>query len=942
MENNTGLFGTFDYYQKKLAQFDPDDLSAIQNVVTVQQLADSLDTIPLLPATVKQLAVKLQNHLDPIVSAVSQFSGNDKAVQGHIWGSIYTLAKVSSEVLSLADLSHYDVLQLLYNCAVELPRHLNYQPDSKLNKLGEEIYSTLVVLCAKLVMFLRDNQHVVKHWSALLKDVEQTKQGIKSLSKKVDEAWHNVALPGLLEGKDKQIKDLISQMTLERRRTSGAPVDCIPPILNQFFEGRTSDLSDLHKHLGRCGSDKVFASIALSGFPGAGKTQLALHLAESCLRKNGGGFSPVLWICAAGPDKIEQDVCHIASQLGILPEGTSPAERGLRAKQELMAWLTETDHAWMIIFDNLNKFSDLKDCWPPARPNCAVVISSRDHSIGGTSVSHRHRVNPLNVHQTAGLILSILSENPDNHVLLEAAKKIGEELGGLPLAVTQIASYILDTGVGLTNFLRFYRARWKRIHQSDVHIPDYEDYKDTLTNIWSLQLQDIDLNTKILEEIVAFLQPDKIPVKFFTGGDESSALDRPQLVFLQDNFEFLEAKKSLERGALLQSDRGTGDIQIHRLIQLIVLDSMEKDELDARFEDAVTLVKRAFPRLTSATIPNAYKSENWHLAQECLAHVWTLEELYHRFNISLESMSCFPMLLSDTSWYLYETGQFERAKDLLKTAEAVCEGNRRLGASTRSIRALIYHHQNLQREAKTIWEENLALRLELDGPENFLVGQNLCNLGAAYGELGDMERCRDFFERGQAHREKYHPDDLSDLALHDVNFTSYLIHNGDLEEAEVTIQRALTRYRRCETTEGFGHNQALFFLAKLRTAQRRYQEAYVLHTQVLTVRRKIMRNHYYTCVSFYHTADVADLDKDHDTAVALLELSLKAFESIPEARNYVARSFFRLSCIYTSLGRNDDARINRERAQGILSDLGAQKIGTCIEHYEETMPIRFR
>ncbi|KAK0724553.1 hypothetical protein B0H67DRAFT_657104, partial [Lasiosphaeris hirsuta] len=543
-----------------------------------------------------------------------------------------------------------------------------------------------------------------------------------------------------------------------------------------------------------------------------GKSQLALHLAHSFSPPCKRDFFPILWICAASEEKLEQDICDVASKLGILPKGTSPSERGIRAKMELMSWLTTTDLRWMVIFDNVGSFCDLDGCWPPNRPGCATVVTSRDRAIGGTAISRRHRVDPLDVRWTADLILSIIGEvsstDPEN---VAAAEEIANELGGLPLAVTQIASYILENTVGLRSFLPLYRRNWKRIHRSKVNLPDYQDYQDTLTNIWRLSSENLDASTKLMGEMLAFLQPDRIPVRFFGGICDEVVADRPRLKFLQDEFEFIDSKKSLEKLALVQSNKDTGDMKIHRLIQLVVLDDMEKAARDERFEDIVRLVKRAFPRITSATVPNSYKSDMWHLAQDCLPHVLSLEGLYLSLKpgITLGKQSGFPQLLSDTSWYLYETGQFGRAAVLLRTAEAVCEGgDAALRASTRSIRALIYHHQNKQNEAKEIWEENLRLRRQLHGEEHFLVGANLCNLGAAHGELGDMAKCRDFFKRGQAHREMYHPDDLSDLALHDCNYSSYLIHNADLADAEKVVQRALARYRQCgETEDGFGYNQ---------------------------------------------------------------------------------------------------------------------------------------
>ena len=142
---------------------------------------------------------------------------------------------------------------------------------------------------------------------------------------------------------------------------------------------------------------------------------------------------------------------------------------------------------------------------------------------------------------------------------------------------------------------------------------------------------------------------------------------------------------------------------------------------------------------------------------------------------------------------------------ILVTTEELCESDPQLRASARSTRALIYHHQNHQEGAKAIWEENLETRRRLQGENHFLVGNNLCNLGAAYGELGDIRLCQEYFEAGQAHREKNHPHKLSDLALFDCNYASYLIHAGKLEEAEMVVSRAISRYKRCESPEGSGY-----------------------------------------------------------------------------------------------------------------------------------------
>lgn len=147
------------------------------------------------------------------------------------------------------------------------------------------------------------------------------------------------------------------------------------------------------------------------------------------------------------------------------------------------------------------------------------------------------------------------------------------------------------------------------------------------------------------------------------------------------------------------------------------------------------------------------------------------------------------------SRYLYEIGQFERALQLLVTAEKVAEHDASLLASTRSVKAIIYHMQNRLPEARDIWQENLELRIRLHGQDHFLVAHNLGNLGTAYGELGDREQCRKMFTDGHKHRLTHHPENHVDLGRYWLDYACFLVHFGDLDEAETTIDESLEFFK---------------------------------------------------------------------------------------------------------------------------------------------------
>jgi tetratricopeptide (TPR) repeat protein len=155
--------------------------------------------------------------------------------------------------------------------------------------------------------------------------------------------------------------------------------------------------------------------------------------------------------------------------------------------------------------------------------------------------------------------------------------------------------------------------------------------------------------------------------------------------------------------------------------------------------------------------------------------------------------------------YLYEIGQFQRALQLLITAEKVAKSDPGLLASTLSVKAIIYHLQNRLLEARDIWQENLELRIKLNGPDHFLVAHNLGNLGVAYGELGDKEQCRKMFTDGHHHRLKNHPNNQVDLGRYWLAFACYLIHYNELDEAETTIQESLDFLRTDAGSEGLNY-----------------------------------------------------------------------------------------------------------------------------------------
>jgi hypothetical protein len=108
----------------------------------------------------------------------------------------------------------------------------------------------------------------------------------------------------------------------------------------------------------------------------------------------------------------------------------------------------------------------------------------------------------------------------------------------------------------------------------------------------------------------------------------------------------------VEQAGFLQSDRESGDLQIHRLTQQVVRADIKPTELNVRFAEAVAVVKNCFPDEFNPSRLSTLNSNFWHLADDCLPHVLQLEALYREFKVSLAPDSVFRVLLSATAWYV--------------------------------------------------------------------------------------------------------------------------------------------------------------------------------------------------------------------------------------------------------------------------------------------------
>lgn len=117
------------------------------------------------------------------------------------------------------------------------------------------------------------------------------------------------------------------------------------------------------------------------------------------------------------------------------------------------------------------------------------------------------------------MLLKMLEMDYRNISIPPEALAIAEELAGLPLAITQMAGFILKTNVSLTDFLSMWResGQAERLLRSPTN-PDRLQYQYTVETVFKVSFRRLNPDARALLHICVFLDPDEIPERLFLDG----------------------------------------------------------------------------------------------------------------------------------------------------------------------------------------------------------------------------------------------------------------------------------------------------------------------------------------------------------------------------------------------------------------------------------------
>ena len=714
----------------------------------------------------------------------------------------------------------------------------------------------------------------------------------------------------LLSGLWIPINDILQTTTtpVQQTKPTPIPVNITPPppaqttrIYNRLpernlmFTGRETELVELKKNFHA--NTAVFPIQAVYGIGGMGKTQVAIEY----LHRHESEYDLIWWVRAETQDKMLVSFMELADRLEL------PGKKADDKKDAALQWLADHDK-WLLILDNVKNAADLEG-FLPWKLTGHILITSRSDKWGDLAIPLELKSFPR--HKSIELLENLTDRKGKDH---KNADALADRLGDFPLALAQAGAYMAHgTKVSFHEYLERYEKEGVQLFNRS---PTPRNYEETVATVWNVSLRAIAAvspEAKTILELLAFLDPDAVPLELLKDEEMSSTT-------------FEQAIQALGDYSLVSVE--SGFLTIHRLLQDAVREGLKTAGTEKkRVELLLSRVDRAF----------LFKYEDvatWKKYTPLVPHVVAVVD-------HAEPLEVAPKvtigLLNQTGDYFQRWAKFERSLKLYQRALELAEKHYGNDATEVALYASnlggVLKALGRLEEAKSHFERALAIDEKTYGKDHPEVATDANNLGSVLQALGRLEEAKSHFERALAIGEKTLGKDHPNVAVLANNLGLVLQDLGRLEEAKSHFERALVID---EKTYGKDHPDVAIDannLGSVLKALGRLEEAKSHFERALAIGEKT-------------------LGKDHPNVAVLannLGLVLQDLGRLEEAKSHFERALVidektygkdhpdvaidanNLGSVLKALGRLEEAKSHLERALAIaLKFLGADHPNTKI------------
>ncbi|MFF5885697.1 FxSxx-COOH system tetratricopeptide repeat protein [Streptomyces sp. NPDC012589] len=414
------------------------------------------------------------------------------------------------------------------------------------------------------------------------------------------------------------------------------------PLRNTSFVGRQALLRAVEDQLGAQDTAAVLPH-ALHGLGGVGKSQLALEY----IYTHQYDYRVICWIPAERESLILAALSSLAARLGVTAgqdsPGASTANTAVPAVLEALRVGRPYDN-WLLVFDNAEDVDAVRKFFPTNGPG-KVIVTSRNRAWERVATPL-----PVNVFQREESVELLQRRSPDLSV--EDADRLAEALGDLPLAVEQAGAWRAVTGMLVDDYLDLLAQRSPDV----LDLDPAPDYPVSVAAAWDISLERIrenNIGARQLLDICASMAPEPIPRSMLRGSRGINIT--PEIdPLLRESIKLNRAVRDLSQFSLVKVDPRTDTLQMHRLLQTVLLAKLSEEERE-RMRDAAH-------QLLSAAKPGPYGSATeWRAYQALLPHILSSEAV-------TSTDTYVRTLVYDTVLFLYYWGDHEGAARLGRQA----------------------------------------------------------------------------------------------------------------------------------------------------------------------------------------------------------------------------------------------------------------------------------
>jgi hypothetical protein len=417
-------------------------------------------------------------------------------------------------------------------------------------------------------------------------------------------------------------------------------------------------------------SGTALRQFALCGFGGIGKTEIAREFA----RRHKNCFDAVFWVVADEIAKLDHHYQQISLALGL--EDPSESKSQVVSREIVKGWLSNprkhlsgsdelaqpsqavSEATWLLIFDNADDPMILADYWPQG--SGSILITSRD-PLAKNMFTRRPSgldLGPLSQQDSLSLFkrLTTISNGPED----TAARQIADALGGLPLAISQMAGIIRRQDLTLSEFLELYTDHEEHASLYDTKFDtNLVTYPHSLSTVWAFER--LKPQARQLLELISFLDPDVIREDLLM--EASVELLSEGALFKKSNYT--EARYDLLQSSLIQRDTQKQQISVHRIVQDVILATMDVAKKRFMFDKVVRILWADWPSAMpkpskEPELPQPKSSGGrlyvgrWPACGAIYPHVLRIHQLWSSISdLSEVTRLLFAKLLTEAAWCVY-------------------------------------------------------------------------------------------------------------------------------------------------------------------------------------------------------------------------------------------------------------------------------------------------